>query len=986
MYNPLTITVPERLRHKALAMIHFVRRSLLAQLIGVYLVFVLIVIGSGIEIDAVGQRQIRAQIQTTDLSLAQEVAFDTYTTISETERELVQIEWDVAGSANDPSAMESLFTAFMAGRPDIDHMYFLDASGVLRAQAHQNLHTLGANYASLPLFQRVQTSDEPLAEGGSVDPSTGHDVATVAEAIHGGHGQFLGMLATSLLLDSLSQPLGLMVAAQAEQGQHITISMLDERGLLIAGPDPAHDHLLQPATTRLPGSAEALAGSTATYEAAGPDGKGGWLYSSVPVMDVGWAVVVQQPASDVAAATSNFGLWLLLATVLFAAGGLLFWMVLLRRVVRPLHTLAARHNRLPSPDAARLPSLVLHGRADEIGKLARSLQGLEREVVVQLAELRTLLETSNAVVNSLDPRAVGATVIREVRRLVDVQAAAVLVPDDDGTLRPLVSAGRADGYERTVRVHPDDIGVPAVRALHDGRPVQMIDHGDGTFPKVSRAEGFRAVLAIPIISQRVGGVVLVVHRREPVTFTSNEVDLLLTFANYATLAWEHAVLYERSDERLREVARENERLYHEAMAEKRTLGAIVGSMRDGLLLTSPAGEVLYANPGARALLGLPDERALDGLHITTAHERLAALAEQPDDYHRNLTRAETGEVGEWLLETRQEHGARAIQLRLFDVHGEGGEAIGRGLLLRDVTREREVDEFKTTLLAAVGHELRTPLAAIKGHASTLLQDDVAWSHDDQRHFLSTISAEADNLAQLVNNLLDLTRIEAGLLELRRRPQRLEVLAADALRRDSAQAARIVLDVPGDLPPVRVDAARIEVVIHNLVANALVYSDGMVHVSAARENEAQDADMVRVVVADDGPGIGAEDLPHIFERFYRARHTRHQTGGTGLGLAICKAFVQAHGGRIWAESGPAGTAISFTLPIATPATASLTVSAPACPIAAPAAPRADAAGASRASSPPTEAVVARPASAPRVKRRPSGTPRPRVRSTANRSRP
>ena len=980
MYNPLTISVPEKLRHEALTMVHFIRRSLLAQLIGVYLVFVLIVIGSGIEIDAVGQRQIRTQFQTTDLSLAQEVAFDTYTTISETETSLVKLEWAVAGSANDPAGMQSMFDAFRAARPDIDHMYFLDANGVLRASSPVNQHTLGLSFATIPLFRSVQTSDEPVVSGGTVDPTTSHDVVTVAEAIHSNHGQFLGMLATSLLLDSLSQPLGMVVAAQTLQGEHVSISMLDDQGLLIAGPDPAHNLLLHPFAARLPGAADALAGSTATYDTTNSGGNGEWLYSAVPVPAIGWAVVVQRPTSDLAAATSNFGLWLLLATMLFAAGGLLFWVVLLLRVVRPLHALAARHHRLPATQTPQAPTerpYVLPGRADEIGALARSLQGLEREVLVQLAELRTLLETSNAVVNSLDPRAVGATIIREVRRLVDVQAAAVLVPDESGALRPLVSDGRAETYEHVVRVPLDDLSVPAARALHDHQPVQMIDDGSGQFPKVSRAEGFRAVLAIPIVSQRVGGVVLAVHRREPVAFTRNEVDLLLTFANYATLAWEHAVLYERSDERLREVARENERLYHEAMAEKRTLGAIVGSMRDGLLLTSPSGEVLYANPGARALLGLPDERTsdpVDGLHIRTAHERLAALAEHPDGYRRNLARAEAGKIAEWLLETRQEQeqeqGARALQLRLFDVRGEGGEAIGRGLLLRDVTREREVDQFKTTLLAAVGHELRTPLAAIKGHASTLLQDDVTWSQGDQRHFLATISAEADNLAQLVSNLLDLSRIEAGLLALRRQPRSMDEIAADALRRHGASAARIEVDVPDDLPPVRVDAARIVVVVHNLVANALAYSDGMVRVDADRE---PDGRMLRVVVSDDGPGIAGEDLAHIFERFYRARHTRHQSGGTGLGLAICKAFVQAHGGRIWAESGPAGTTISFTLPLAATPEATATAAADLAPAVA-------VAGVSGGL---PSSAAATPAAPPRAKNR-SAPARPRVRSASVRN--
>src|SRR5438128_5612761 len=173
-----------------------------------------------------------------------------------------------------------------------------------------------------------------------------------------------------------------------------------------------------------------------------------------------------------------------------------------------------------------------------------------------------------------------------------------------------------------------------------------------------------------------------------------------------------------------------------------------------------------------------------------------------------------------IVEIRRDGQHRAIHLRLFDVDDESGRAIGRGLLLRDVTRERELDEFKTTLLAAVGHEVRTPLAAIKGYASTLLQEDVAWSPADQRHFLQTISSEADRLAQLVSNLLDLSRQEAGLLTLNRVPIRVQDLVAKAIGQPNHPDVMISLHIPDDLPLVYVDSARIEVVLRNLVANAL----------------------------------------------------------------------------------------------------------------------------------------------------------------------
>jgi signal transduction histidine kinase len=121
---------------------------------------------------------------------------------------------------------------------------------------------------------------------------------------------------------------------------------------------------------------------------------------------------------------------------------------------------------------------------------------------------------------------------------------------------------------------------------------------------------------------------------------------------------------------------------------------------------------------------------------------------------------------------------------------------------------------------------------------------------------------------------------------------------------------ISLAIPDDLPLVNIDSTRIEVVLHNLVANAQVYGDGEIRITAARRD-----DEIVIAVADNGPGIAPDELAHVFERFYRARHGRQQhSGGTGLGLAICKAFVEAHGGTIWARSDAQGTTILFSLPL------------------------------------------------------------------------
>ncbi len=881
-------------------MLHFVRRSLLVQLLSVYLLFVVIVLLGGVGVNAVVEQQLGNDAQASDQALAQEIALETGLHLRDAENALIMLGKLVA-KADTPGAMVNTFQAWKSARSDVDYVYWLDPVGRVRISWPQGETGVGAEFSPPDVVQRALTATGPVFEVGIAVETTPSAGVIIAEPVRASSGTLVGIVAASLSLKELSNPLGKVVDAQQHQGRRLMISVIDDQGRLIA--TPQHERILQTVLDELPGADAALNGQVASHLGPGPDGQD-WLFSAVPVPDAGWAVVVQRPASEALAVVAQFQLWLLTAALLFTIGGLLFWLILLVRVIRPLHTLAIQHQALPASEQS-IPgdTTALTVRDDEVGGLARSLVRLERDGLKKLGELRTLLETSNAVVGSLEPHAVVGKIIHEVRRLVDVQAAAVLLPDEQGVLHVRVSEGLSERYDHSLSLSPEHVSSPPVLALREGKPVQKLLGPDQS--SLSYEEGFRSVLAIPIISRHAGGVVLLVHRTEPRPFNQNEIDLLLTFANYATLAWEHAVLYERSDERLREVAQENERLYQQASQEKQTLEAIMGSMSDGLVLTGIDGTVLYANVGASTIVGLPIA-ALEGEPISALYDALA--------------RAESAKAMEEVIEIRRDGRRRAIHLRLFDVRDESGRAIGRGLLLRDVTRERELDEFKTTLLAAVGHEVRTPLAAIKGYASTLLQEDVIWSLADQRHFLQTISSEADRLAQLVSNLLDLSRQEAGLLLLKRAPTKVQNLVAKIIEQLSSPGITISAQIPDELPLVNIDSGRIEVVLHNLVTNALVYGAGEVRITAERRD-----DTVIVSVSDNGPGIDPDELSHVFERFYRARHGRqHHSGGTGLGLAICKAFIEAHGGTIWAESSMHGTTISFSLPLVPPTTSAMSV--------------------------------------------------------------
>jgi signal transduction histidine kinase len=219
-------------------------------------------------------------------------------------------------------------------------------------------------------------------------------------------------------------------------------------------------------------------------------------------------------------------------------------------------------------------------------------------------------------------------------------------------------------------------------------------------------------------------------------------------------------------------------------------------------------------------------------------------------------------------------------------------------------------------LAMISHELRAPLASIKGFITTLLAKDVAWEPATQTDYLSIIDAEADKLTSLIDQLLDLTYIESGQLRVAPEPQTLSNILdrAAAQLNTMSQHHHLTPDIPPDLPAVLADQQRIAQVVSNLVGNAVKYTppDTCILISATRTG-----DYVQVDVSDEGPGIPPEEKPYLFQPFRRgdADYVRH-TKGSGLGLAISKGLVEAHGGKIWVQDrvGP-GTTISFTLPIA-----------------------------------------------------------------------
>jgi PAS domain S-box-containing protein len=339
------------------------------------------------------------------------------------------------------------------------------------------------------------------------------------------------------------------------------------------------------------------------------------------------------------------------------------------------------------------------------------------------------------------------------------------------------------------------------------------------------------------------------------------------------------------------------------------------SLADGLAVIDDAGRVAYWNARAEEFFGLPardwlNAPVLDLYRAIAAHTsdpgarlaQFASAAEHPDIMP----------TVEFLVTDPRE---RTVEAQWFGLKAAEGEALGYGVLFRDVTREKELDQMKNQLLSIVSHELRTPLAAIKGFTTTLLRDDVRWDEATQRDFLKIIEEETDRLGELIDSLLDMSQIEAGALRVEKEPVQLRNLVREAKDRAArrTEAHWFVMDLPAELPRVWGDPRRIRQVLNNLLENAIKYSPNGGQITITCEVE---GDHVVVSVADQGKGIPADYADKIFERFFQvdAASTR-KTGGSGLGLSIAKGIVTAHGGKIWVESQPGqGSVFRFTLPI------------------------------------------------------------------------
>lgn len=346
------------------------------------------------------------------------------------------------------------------------------------------------------------------------------------------------------------------------------------------------------------------------------------------------------------------------------------------------------------------------------------------------------------------------------------------------------------------------------------------------------------------------------------------------------------------------------------IAEKQRNEAIISSIADGLVVVDDQFKIIAVNPTAAVILGTTPEQA--------QHRAFQEVVRSELLYGYMQDTAKSGqppalEEAQSTLDLERDGKTQYYKFAITPVTTEGNRRLGVVLLLQDVTKLKELDQLKSEFVATASHELRTPLTGMSMSINLLLENAQQKLSESEQELLQTARDDIQRLRALVNDLLDLSKIESGRIEMDLVPVDVGLLIEKALSPFKVQAeeqkVELVRQIPEDLPQAKADANKITWVLTNLVANALRYTDagGQIRVAAHPHQNS-----IEVSVADDGDGIPFEYQARIFDKFVQVE-TERDVGGSGLGLAICKEMIKAHGGTIWVDSAPGqGSTFRFTL--------------------------------------------------------------------------
>ncbi len=501
----------------------------------------------------------------------------------------------------------------------------------------------------------------------------------------------------------------------------------------------------------------------------------------------------------------------------------------------------------------------------------RTTKSLQR----RLDSLQTLQIIGRQITSSLDLDHVLTSVVDAAVELTGAEEGSLLLYDESsGDLYMRAERNIQTDLARTFRLPIHDS--LAGQVMHTGLPVHINNHEPF---KILTSYLVYALIYVPlVVHERVIGILGIANRQRGHDLAEEHITLLSALAGYAAIAIENARSFEQA---------EKERRKLESLLTNTEEGIIVTDLDTRLMLVNRTAQQLFALHGAN-FVGKPIEDVV-------GHPDLVEMFNSDKRTHPYRT------------EISLEDG-RVLNAQLTPI-----PEVGIVLVMQDITHLKELDQIKSDFVNTVSHDLRSPLTAILGYVELI--DRVGTVNDQQAEFIRRIQISVNNITALINDLLDLGRIEAG-FDTRKEVVPMYVMmryAVDGLRnRAFDKQQTLILEADESLPPTIGNPIRLRQMLSNLIGNAVKYTppEGEIRVCG----HAEGGQMI-VQVSDNGPGIPPSDQPYIFDKFYRGSNVHGDISGSGLGLAIVKSIVENHQGRIWVESTPGeGTTFTVVLPI------------------------------------------------------------------------
>jgi len=615
------------------------------------------------------------------------------------------------------------------------------------------------------------------------------------------------------------------------------------------------------------------------YEEAAPDGTRSLVYT-MPVKGSSWVVAATVPARQAQQLALEIAapLLVMVVVVFFIAAVLL--RLSLRVVIASLSNLALEANRLSSGQLDR--PLQVDGE-DEVGQLRRAFELMRSSLKARLDELNRLVVVSQGVAASLEFEEAVKPILDAALRTGASSARVVLspeaIPEAQGIVAPSTRFGAGPAGELYAGLDDQVLGLARQQervALTNLPRVRLLNFPQGS----PRPE---SILALPLRHESLYCGTIWLAYDTPHQFPEDEVRFITTLASQAALA------------------SSNSRLFARAEVGRQRLASILASTPDPVLVTDHRDRLLLSNPAAWQVLGLGVE-AGQGQQIeqVLSHTELVRLL-------RTFT--EDRLSAEVTMPDGKVYLAMATSVMV------DGHPVGRICILRDITHFKELDAMKSDFVSTVSHDLRSPLTLMRGYATML--EMVGDLNEQQTSYVRKIVTSVESMSRLVNTLLDLGRIEAG-VDLQLEMVSVHDIVDRVVGSIQLQATQkqIVISTEIDAqasPLLEADQALLQQALHNLIENAVKYTEpgGKVLIRVVPDQE-----HVVFEVSDTGIGIAPVDLPRLFEKFYRGgQREAKKRQGTGLGLAIVKSIAERHRGEVWAESQLGkGSKFYFTIPV------------------------------------------------------------------------